>query len=153
MIRALVLLVATATAASAQSPEYTPGVAITMTIKRMCTTAWGRDVRHVTAAEKRQVFANYRLTGNDDGSQGCELDRHGRRYEVDHLIPRSLGGADVVSNLWPQCYSGPWNALLKDRLEVRVSKELCAGRLSKKQAHKFFTGDWRQAYRRFFGEP
>lgn len=153
MIRVLALLLATVTAASAQDPAQTPGVAIAMTIKRLCTTAWGRDQRHVTAAEKRRVFANYGLTGNDDDSQGCELDRHGRRYEIDHLIPRSLGGADVVPNLWPQCYSGPWHALLKDRLEVRVSKELCAGRLTKQQAHKLFTGDWRKAYRRFFGEP
>ena len=27
-----------------------------------------------------------------------------RRGEIDHLIRRSLGGADDVRNLWPQCY-------------------------------------------------
>jgi hypothetical protein len=31
-------------------------------------------------------------------------------YEVDHKIPRSLGGADDVLNLWPQPWAGEWGA-------------------------------------------
>lgn len=127
-------------------PRYTPGVSTTKTLHTLCTTRLGTDRRYVTARMKARVFANYRLTGNDDDSQGCEVDAYGRRYEVDHRVPRSLGGADEVANLWPQCMSGPWNAVMKDRLETHVSKELCEGNLNAQEAHELFTGDWRQAY-------
>jgi hypothetical protein len=134
-------------------PAYTPGVSRLMTVETMCTTRWGTDRRFVTTLMRRRVFANYRLIGDEDESQGCKVDHAGRRYELDHLVPRSLGGADDVNNLWPQCYSGPWNAVLKDRLEVRAGKELCAGHIDQQQAHEMFTTDWRDAYRRYFGEP
>ena len=45
----------------------TPGVARTdLTLKKICTTKWGKDARHVTAAMKRQAFAAYGLSGNKD---------------------------------------------------------------------------------------
>ena len=55
--------------------------------------------------------------------------------EIDHLISRELGGADEINNLWPQAYgTSPWNAVLKDTLENRLHKELCAGKISLKKA-------------------
>jgi hypothetical protein len=54
----------------------------------------GRDLRAVTAAMKRKVFEAYGLIGDTDVA--CVADGHGRRCEVDHLISRELGGADVV---------------------------------------------------------
>jgi hypothetical protein len=45
----------------------TPGVVRTeITQEEICATAWGEDARLVTAEMKRQVFANYGYTGNDD---------------------------------------------------------------------------------------
>ena len=44
-------------------------------------------------------------------------------YEIDHLIPRCLGGSDDPSNLWPQprrSIEPTWNAEAKDRLEHLV---------------------------------
>lgn len=92
----------------------TPGRAVDgITLHKICHTKWGKDARHVTAAMKRQVFANYGLTGNTDPA--CIRDAHGQRCEVDHLISRELGGADDVRNLWPQPYgSQPWNAVHRD---------------------------------------
>jgi hypothetical protein len=50
---------------------------------------------------------------------------HGRRCEIDHLISRELGGADDVKNFWPQPYgTHAWNAVLKDRVENRLHKEV-----------------------------
>ena len=44
--------------------------------------------------------------------------------EFDHLIPRSLGGADAVANLWPQ----PWaDAHAKDVVEARLARGICDG--------------------------
>jgi hypothetical protein len=49
-------------------------------------------------------------------------------YEIDHLIPLCLGGADDPSNLWPQprrSKEETWNAEAKDRLEDLMCKMVC----------------------------
>lgn len=127
----------------------TPGVARTdITQATICTTKWGKDARKVTTAMKRQVFEEYGLSGNKDRS--CTSKRH---FEIDHLISRELGGADDVKNLWAQCYGGHWNAVMKDRVENRLHKEVCAGSITLQDAQSEIARDWRVPYRRYFGEP
>lgn len=146
------LLLGLARAGDLPDLSITPGVVRSgLTKARICSIKWGRDARHVTEAMKREIFAAYGLSGNDDSS--CSLDKHGRRYEVDHFLSRELGGADDVRNLWPQCYSGKWNAQLKDKLENRLHKEMCAGNITLKGARDMLVNDWRIAYRRYYGEP
>jgi len=130
-------------------PNITPGVMLPISKMVVCNTKWGLDKRHVTAKMKREVFILYGLSGRDDKS--CRLDSHGRRWEIDHLEPRQLGGADVLPNIWPQCYSGRWNANMKDRLENLLHRKVCAGEISLKMAQKEFVGDWRIAHRKYFG--
>lgn len=145
-------LCAAATDLTLPDRKLTPGAVTNLTVAQICRIRWGTDRRHVTAAMKRQVFANYGLSGNDDPA--CVPDRHERRCEVDHLVPRSLGGADDMKNLWPQPYgTAPWNAARKDRLEARISRDLCAGRIALSRARKEISGDYRIGYRRHFGEP
>ena len=130
----------------------TPGVARAgLTKSKICSIKWGKDECHVTAAMEREVFALYGLSGNDDprcvpsGKQHCE---------VDHLISRELGGADNVKNLWPEAYgTTPWNAHLKDKLENRLNKEMCAGHITLQQARAMLVHDWRVAYKKYYGEP
>src|SRR6266436_3682278 len=106
-------------------PELTPGACRTMSVKQLCETKWGKDKRHVTQAMKNEVFDAYGLSGNRDKSCRCK-----RHFEIDHLCSRELGGLDVVNNLWPQCYCGTYNAVMKDRVENRLHKEICAGNIS-----------------------
>lgn len=131
----------------------TPGVVRTgLTKTKICSIKWGKDERHVTAAMKKQVFALYGYSGYDDSR--CVVDAHGRTCEIDHLISRELGGADVVENLWPESYgTTPWNARLKDKLENRLHKEVCAGHISLKKAREIITNDWRVTYKQYYGEP
>lgn len=150
-IIATALLLASAcdgNAANLPNPELTPGVSRPdITQATVCKTKWGRDARHVTAAMKAHVFQEYGLSGNSDAfckPKGCE---------IDHLISRELGGADDVRNLWPQSYSGPWNAHDKDRVENRLHKEVCAGTLSLQDARALIAKDWTAAYRRYLGAP
>ena len=132
--------------------DLTPGVSRALSITVICNTKWGKDARHVTAAMKKQVFQNYGLSGNNDPA--CVPDKSGRHCGVDHLISRELGGADDVKNLWPQPYgSSPWNAVMKDRVENRLHKEVCAKNISLTQARREIKTDWRAPYRRYFGEP
>ncbi len=106
------LLVAFAT----PNPAHTPGLARPLTRDQVCGTRWGRDRRHVTPAMRRQVFTAYGIAW-----------RLHRSYEVDHLIPRELGGADDIANLWPQ----PWeDAHRKDHEENRLHQAVCAGAIA-----------------------
>jgi hypothetical protein len=105
--------------AVALNPILTPGVARPLTTAQVCSTKWGKDRRHVTERMKRHVFAAYGVPLTDR-----------KRYEVDHLIPRELGGADDVLNLWPQSWTGAQNAHLKDRDENRLHRAVCAGTLT-----------------------
>lgn len=143
---ALVLLAFSALALAGDLPDLanTPGVARPgMTAIKVCSTKWGKDARHVSEAMKREVFAAYGMT-NTKPPCPCE---------IDHLVSRELGGADDVRNLWPQSFGSKWNAHLKDKLENRLNREMCAGRITLKQAQEMLVNDWRVAYRRYYGEP
>jgi len=132
--------------------HITPGsVRAGLSKTKICTIKWGKDQRHVTEAMKRQVFALYGYSGNDDPRCVPAGKRH---CEIDHLISRELGGADEVSNLWPQAYgTSPWNAVLKDKLENRLHKEMCAGKIPLKKARDMLVNDWREAYKKYYGSP
>jgi len=116
----LFLLAIVAIGPSAPDPTLTPGVLARdadgrlLTKAVICTTAWGRDRRHVDDAMRQKVARRY----------GVPWAKH-RLYEFDHLIPRELGGADDVGNLWPQILDP--DARIKDREENRLHRAVCAG--------------------------
>ena len=122
-------------------PTATPGVRRLLTRTTVCGTRWGLDRRHVTTAMKKQVFAAY----------GIAWAEHAR-YEVDHLIPRELGGADDVANLWPQPWTGAQNAHMKDRLENALHRQVCAGELSLEHAQEAIRSDWIAAFRLYVAQ-
>lgn len=150
---AIVVAAGSAWADDIQDATKTPGVARTgLTKQKICSTKWGADQRHVTATMKMQVFALYGYSGYDDPR--CVADAHGKTCEIDHLISRELGGADDVKNLWPEAYGlTPWSAHLKDKLENRLHKELCAGHITLKQARDMLVNDWREAYKKYYASP
>jgi hypothetical protein len=153
MVGVLCCVAATAMADDVPDATKTPGLAKPGLSKAgICTTKWGKDERFVTPAMKAKVFSLYGYSGYQD--KRCVPDQNGKTCEIDHLISRELGGADDVSNLWPQAYgSTPWNAHLKDKLENRLHKEVCAGHITLQQARDLLTNDWRVAYRKYYGEP
>lgn len=105
---------------------YTPGVVRPLTRSQICSIKWGKDRRHVTESMKRQVAANYHIPRTSIRPSG-----QGECCEFDHLIPRELGGADDVRNLWPQ----PWfDAHIKDKTENDLHVMVCNGIISLKFA-------------------
>jgi len=147
------VLSAMAVAGDVPDLTKTPGLArVGLSKEKICSIMWGKDERHVTDDMKRHVFEAYGYSGYHDPQ--CVADGKGRTCEIDHLIGRELGGADDPKNLWPQSYGAkPWNANLKDKLENRLHKEVCAGALSLRKARDLLVNDWRKAYVQFYGQP
>lgn len=140
--------------------NLTPGKGRTdITIAEICSTHWGTDARHVTAAMKQQVIAAY----NFDTSK-CPLTSYKgqkvHRVEIDHLISRELGGADDVKNLWPECYepvkankSKQANgAHKKDRLENELGKRVCNPQSASllKEYQQKIAADWVGLYHEIY---
>ena len=76
-------------------------------------------------------------------------------YEIDHLIPLCLGGADDPSNLWPQprrSIEKAWNAEAKDRLERLMCNMVCDGQIDIATAQQAFATDWIAAYQKYVGQ-
>ena len=69
-------------------------------------------------------------------------------YELDHLIPLSIGGAPRdPKNLWSQAWDGELGARSKDTLETWLHREVCAGAISLVQAQRMAASNWVDAYR------
>jgi len=102
------------------------------------------EYRNVSSALKTRVYREYGVEpykGYCSGEEGCE---------VDHLIPIYVGGANDITNLWPQPYEGqPWNARMKDRLEVKLHNLVCDGTLTLDQAQREISTNWIDAYKKY----
>ena len=129
-------------------PHCTPGAidpAVTQadlprTICRAGYSAGVRPPESITEREKRASMVAY----GDRGSL--------RGYEYDHLVSLELGGApNDARNLWPE--PDPTHPIpnLKDRLENRLHRLVCDGRLSLAAAQLAIARDWAAAYRRYVG--
>jgi hypothetical protein len=119
-MRILALLAILVVGPVAPDPALTPGVVRPLSRAEVCATRWGRDRRHVTPALRRRVFAAYRIP----------YAKHAL-YELDHLVPRELGGADDERNLWPEIWS---DAHVKDRRENALHGAVCRGELTLERA-------------------
>jgi hypothetical protein len=115
---------------------------LTTDTTKICQPGYSRAVRHTSGNLKHQVYVEY------------GIDKNAGNYEIDHLIPLSIGGADTRENLWPESHdTKPWNADVKDRLEDYLHVEVCAGHIALADAQKAIAADWTAAYGKYLGEP
>lgn len=119
-------------------PTLTPGAVATTDLRLICQKGYAKSVRHTSGKLKAKIYREY------------GIDRRAGRYEIDHLVPLSIGGADVAANLWPESYeTRPWNAGVKDRLELRLLRLVCHAGLDIQEAQKAIAENWIDAYRKF----
>lgn len=119
--------------------RLTPGTTVDVPLAKLCKKGYAKSVRHVPGSAKSKVYAEYGVKSHKSGS-----------YEVDHLISLELGGSNDLKNLWPQSYSGEWNAHVKDALEDRLHALVCAEDLTLEDAQGMIRKDWISAYRKIF---
>jgi hypothetical protein len=142
--KALLLLLFLHNSAATELPnsKLTPGNVRIVTVTQLCTTSTSL-VRNVTESTKNQVFANYKMKGNDRST--CN-----EGYEIDHLVSLELGGSNDITNLWPQSYCGENNAHKKDKLENELHKQVCSGKMTLEDAQKCIASDWEMCYIRIY---
>ena len=90
------------------------------------------DARGVSEEMREAVFARYRVPFENRGA-----------YVIDHLIPRELGGADALENLWPQRINArPYPARRKQLLAAELTKLIASGKMTLAQAQTEMQEDW-----------
>lgn len=74
---------------------------------------------------KREIVSHYNLTYPTPF-----------KVEFDHLIPRELGGADSLDNIWPEEWEEARH--IKDPEENKWHRMVCAGNVSLEEAQQHF---------------
>jgi hypothetical protein len=146
-----ILLSVVATANSADLPQIpnsnlTPGAVNPLaTTAILCVPnytsgkdAQGSKVRDVNDSLKKRVFSEYKIEPTSS------------KFEIDHLVSLELGGSNDIRNLWPQSYiTQPYNAHMKDDLENKLHKMVCAGQIDLLEAQKEISTNWISAYNKY----
>ena len=127
-------------AAYLPNPQLTPGDTLDVTKADICEPGYATKVRNVPESVKNQAYQEYGIQSHKAGE-----------YEVDHLISLELGGSNSIRNLWPQSYSGEWNAHMKDKLEDKLHALVCSGSLDLKTSQREISADWITAYNKYVG--
>ena len=119
--------------------QLTPGDTLDVTLADLQEHGYSAKVRNVPVSVKRQVYASYGIQHWVTGE-----------YEVDHLIPLSLGGSNSTKNLWPESYlTEPWNAHTKDQLEYKLLQLVRSGQVDLHTAQREIATDWIAAYKKY----
>ncbi|MBX7143609.1 MAG: hypothetical protein K1X79_04090 [Oligoflexia bacterium] len=122
------------------NPELTPGDVRSTNVDEICAPGY---ISRLPRAAEEDKDATYEAYGISDR----------RKYGIDHLISKGLGGSSNPRNLWPQSYHGPWPMPLKDRLENHLHKLLCEHQISVEEAQNAIRTDWVAAYKKYLGLP
>lgn len=113
----------------------TPGaIVVGLTLARLCGASYVQNAKHVTLRGQRLVDAAY---GVKPGSAGQQLD---------HLVPRGLGGSNLQANLWPAPTRAP-GFFEKEALANFLHDQVCAHRLAVARAQREVASNWLAAYR------
>jgi hypothetical protein len=94
----------------------TPGQSVGESVQTICAHNYSEGARRVSQSLKDRIYAAYGLMRQPRGT-----------YQIDHLVPISVGGANTPSNLWPEP-APSYHA--KDALEHGAWRVLCKSSLS-----------------------
>jgi hypothetical protein len=137
------ILIALAAAIAGYEPlgaaPLNPAVSQETITTTICIPGWTKTVRPsyaVSHAVKLEKLREAGLAPSDIS-----------RFELDHIVPLSLGGApddpgNMALQAWPE-------AMAKDAVEACLPRLVCAGRLTLAEAQTAIVSGWRLAGLRF----
>jgi hypothetical protein len=114
------------------SPSLTPGAVLSTEASKICVSGYSSTVRNVSAATKKQVYAEY----------GVSYPQATGAYEVDHFIPLEIGGSNDIKNLWLEPASPSPGFHQKDQFEDFEHDQVCSGKISVQEAQSRMVSDW-----------
>lgn len=137
----LLLFAAPALCQQLPDPKLTPGAIRTSDASEICAKSFRtKKYRKTTQLMKKQVCANYHFQGK------CPDAKH---LELDHDLPLELGGADQMTNLWPQpAPEFKRKDVLENRLKALVCKEHA---MTLPAAQSCIISNWAICYTKVFG--
>ncbi len=114
-------------------PECTPGAVFAEATKEeICISGYSKTVRKVSQKLKKEIFEIY----------GVEYPVPFGSYEVDHLIPLSLGGSNEIANLWPKS-AEPFPGFFEKNVTGNyLREEVCADRIALTVAQEKIANNW-----------
>jgi len=107
----------------------------------VCDPTYANGVEDPHYSVRVISFANYGLSIYD------------HEFELDKLVPVSLGGSNEQTNIWPQPYDDVAGALQKDALERQLRGLVCSGDLTLAAAQEAISTDWWAAHGTYMGLP
>lgn len=116
--------------------DLTPGAVVPNATKELvCKPGYSRSMRdELTNDEKKAVYRRY------------DMDYDSEHYQIDHLIPISIGGSNDITNLWPQPIERNIGFLGKQQVANYLHNEVCAGRMEISVAQEKIKKDWHAVY-------
>ncbi len=113
--------------------DCSPGAVFeNVTKEKICVQGYTKTVRSVSTSLRKKVFAEY----------GIDYPQPYGSYEVDHLIPLSLGGNNDIANLFPEAQNPYPGFKEKDVVENYLHEEVCKGNISLSAAEQQISNDW-----------
>jgi len=115
---------------------------IAQTICRPGYTGTVRPPESETGPAKHESLADYGM-------------QYTPAIEYDHLVPLELGGANAVSNLWPEPNTAGAHGTRnpKDAVENRLKEAVCAHQVTLTAAQQAIAADWTTALARLGVTP
>jgi len=125
-------ILACAQTADVLNPDVRPETIATT----ICVSGYTKSVRPATSytnGVKRKLMRE----------QGIDPAR-AREFELDHIVPLEIGGHPRnIHNLMLQPCEGEGGAREKDKLETKLKRMVCAGRMPLRQAQACIWKDWK----------
>jgi hypothetical protein len=120
-----------------------PGAYSSGLTKRVICSAGFRtgDYRNVPLAEKRAVEQEYGLAPKSYGST----------LEIDHIVSLELGGSNDIANLYPERADAHPGYHVKDKLENKLHKLVCANLLDLTRTRRAIASNWERLYKKIYG--
>jgi hypothetical protein len=105
----------------------------------VCSPGWTKTIRPSASETDKTKTAAMHAYGEPTSLRST--------VELDHLIPLELGGANDVSNLWPEISDEPGQGFRnsKDQVENNLKSAVCAHRIAIADAQNAIATNWTTA--------
>jgi hypothetical protein len=123
---------------SMPNPKLTPGAVATTNTTEICLLPDHLASTVISAAKQNAVLTEY----------GVNPTASGAKYDIDYLVPVSLGGATTMANMWPAAYKGT-GFFEKDQLDHVLRDLVCHRELSLRTAQRDLEQNWYVAWLKY----